>query len=146
MTDDLADEMAVLRAASDQLVQAIAEVDARERRKRGVQPTAPSFVELARDVRIASEVVVDLARREERTALEIDREARGELLPPIEHMTPAKELAHILDQWRAVEKRLVAAEPGSTDAEHLMTEFERLRDAYAEALKARRKDRELTDG
>ncbi|HEX2469893.1 MAG TPA: hypothetical protein VHK05_04840 [Candidatus Limnocylindrales bacterium] len=140
MTDDLADEMAVLRAASDQLVLAIAEVDARERRKRGMRPGQPAFLELARAVRIASEVVLELARREERTAIEIERESGGALLPPIERMTPAKELASILDEWRAVEHRLVAAEAGSPEAEQLMTEFERLRDAYGEALKARRKD------
>ena len=139
MTDDLADEMAVLRAASDQLVLAIAEVDARERRKRGMRPGEAAFLELARSVRIASEVVLELARREERTAIEIERESKGELLPPIERMTPAKELASILEEWRAVEQRLVAAEAGSPEAEQLMTDFERLRDAYAEALKARRK-------
>ena len=38
MTDDLTDEMAILRATSDQLIQAIAETDARERRKRGMRP------------------------------------------------------------------------------------------------------------
>lgn len=136
--EDLADEMAVLRAASDQLVLAIAEVDARERRKRGMRPGEQAFLELARAVRIAAEVVLELARQEERTAIEIERESRGALLPPIERMTPAKELAHILDEWRAVEKRLVSAEAGTLEAEELMTEFERLRDAYAEALKARR--------
>jgi hypothetical protein len=139
MTDDLADEMAVLRAASDQLVLAIAEVDARERRKRGMRPGEAAFPDLARSVRIAAEVVLELARREERTAIEIERESQGALLPPIERMTPAKELAAILDEWREIEHRLVAAEAGSPDAEHLMTEFERLRDTYAEALKARRK-------
>lgn len=136
--DDLTDEMSVLRAASDQLIIAIAEVDARERRKRGVQPTAPAFVEMARAVRIASEVVLELARQEERTAIEIDREAKDETLPPIESVTPAKELSHILDEWRAVEKRMAAAQAGTPEAEELMTEFERLRDAYAQAVKTRR--------
>ena len=136
--EDLADEMAVLRAASDQLKMAIAEVDARERRKRGMRPGEQAFLELARAVRIAAEAVLELARREERTALEIESESRGAILPPIEHMTPAKELAHILDEWRIVEKRLVGSEAGSPEAEELMKEFERLRDAYAETLKARR--------
>jgi hypothetical protein len=139
MTDDLTDEMAVLRAASDQLIIAIAEVDARERRKRGVEPTAPAFVDLAREVRIASEVVLEIARHEERTAIEIKREADGETLPPIESVTPAKELAHILDEWRAVEKQMAAAPAGTPEAETLMVEFERLRDAYAQAVKTRRK-------
>jgi hypothetical protein len=136
--EDLADEMAVLRAASDQLKMAITEVDARERRKRGMRPGEPAFLELARAVRVAAEAVLELARREERTALEIERESPDALLPPIERMTPAKELAHILDRWRDVEKRLVDAEAGSPEAEELMTEFERLRDAYAAALDARR--------
>jgi hypothetical protein len=136
--EDLTDEMAVLRATSDQLMLAVAEVDARERRKRGMKPGEQAFLELARAVRIAAEVALELARQEERTALEIERESRGALLPPIEHMTPAKELALILDEWRVVEKRLVGAEAGSSEAEDLMTEFERLRDAYAQALKARR--------
>ena len=138
MTDDLTDEMAILRATSDQLVLAIAETDARERRKRGMRPADPSFLELARAVRIAAEVVVELSRQEERTALEIARESTSGALPPIEAMRPARELANVLDEWRAVEKRLVAAQSGSAEAEELMAEFERLRDRYAQALEARR--------
>jgi hypothetical protein len=138
VTDDLTDEMAILRATSDQLVLAIAETDARERRKRGMRPGEPAFLELARAVRIAAEVVLELARQEERTALEIARESTTRALPPIEAMTPARELATILDEWRAIEKRLVDAEAGSAEAEELMAEFERLRDRYAQALKARR--------
>jgi hypothetical protein len=57
-------------------------------------------------------------------------------------VTPAKELSHILDEWRAVEKRMVTAEAGSPEAEALMTEFERLRDRYAEVVKARRAERD----
>lgn len=138
MTEDLTDEMAILRATSDQLVLAIAETDARERRKRGMRPGEPAFLELARAVRIAAEVVVELSRQEERTAREIARESTTGALPPIEAMAPARELASILEQWRAVEKRLVAAESGSAEAEELMAEFERLRDSYAQALEARR--------
>ena len=143
MTDeDLTDEMAILRATSDQLIQAIAETDARERQKRGRLPADPSFVELARGVRIAAEVVVELARQEERTAIEIDRESTaGTVLPPIEAMHPARELASILEEWRAVEQKMNTATAGSAEAEALMVEFERLRDSYAQALKARRKDR-----
>jgi hypothetical protein len=140
VTDDLTDEMAILRATSDQLVQAIVETDARERRKRGMRPADPSFVEFARAVRIAAEVVLELARQEERTAVEIVRESTTATLPPIEAMHPARELASILEEWRAIEQRMNTAEPGSAEAESLMMEFERLRDSYAQALKTRRKD------
>jgi hypothetical protein len=140
VTDDLTDEMAILRATSDQLIQAIAETDARERRKRGMRPADPSFLEHARAVRIAAEAVVELAHQEERTAGEIVRESTTATLPPIEAMHPARELASILEEWRAIEQRMNTAEPGSSEAESLMMEFERLRDNYAQALKARRKD------
>jgi hypothetical protein len=131
--------MAALRATSDQLVLAIHEVDARERRKRGITPAAPVFLELAREVRVAAEIVAELARHEEISAQRISAEPGSAGLPPIEAMSPAKELATILEQWRAVEKRLGEAQAGSSEAGELMVEFERLRDRYALALKVRQK-------
>ena len=139
MSDDRAAEMAVLRATSDQLVLAIHEVDARERRKRGIAPADPAFLELARQVRVAAEIVLDLARHEESTAQRVSAGPASAGLPPIEAMSPAKELATILEQWRAVEKRLGEAQAGSSEADELMLEFERLRDRYALALKTRQK-------
>jgi hypothetical protein len=137
VSDDRVADMAALRATSDQLVLAIHEVDARERRKRGIAPGDPAFLGLARQVRVAAEIVVDLARHEENTAQRLSAEPAVGDLPPIEAMSPAKELATILEQWRAVEKRLGEAQPGSAEAEELMLEFERQRDRYAVALKTR---------
>ena len=62
-------------------------------------------------------------------------------LPPIEHVSPAKELAGILETWRAVEHRLMEATAGTPEADDLMREFEELRQRYAEALKARQNRR-----
>ena len=54
MREELENDAEMLRATSDGLVLAIAEVDARERQKRGVPPADPSFPALARQVRVAA--------------------------------------------------------------------------------------------
>jgi hypothetical protein len=49
--------------------------------------------------------------------------------------TPA--LATILERWRAIERQLDDVEPGSAEAASLFAEFERVRDEYMAAFKAR---------
>jgi hypothetical protein len=127
-----------LRGASDGLLVAIREVDVREQKKRGIPPGDPGFAPLAREVRIAAEAVLALAREEETRANQASQSRAGARLPTINASTPPADLARILEQWRAVERRLAAAEPGSPDAERLLEEFQALRDQYARALKALR--------
>jgi hypothetical protein len=134
---DLMPEAEMLRATSDQLMIAIAETDALERRKRGMLPSDPSFFDLARSVRIAAEAVLAFARQEELTARSTSGQPNAASLPPIERVSPAKELAGILEAWRAVEHRLMEATSGTPEADELMHQFEELRQRYAEALKTR---------
>jgi hypothetical protein len=125
-----------LRGASDGLLIAIREVNARERLKRGVRPADPGFAPLARDVRIAAEEVLRLAREEESRADETSKSEAAAGLPTIDATMPHPDLAGILAEWRTVERRLEAADPASAEAEGLMREFEALRDRYAAALVA----------
>jgi hypothetical protein len=129
----------VLRGASDGLIIAIREVDARERMKRGIRPADPAFPVLAREVRIAAEALLTMAREEEAKAEQASRAPSGAGLPTINQSTPAPDLAGILDQWRAVERRLEAADPATPEAEQLMEAFKALRDRYAEALAEHRR-------
>ena len=138
LTDDPDNEAALLRATSDELVLAIREVGARERLKRGTKPADPAFPQLARDVRLAAEVVLQLAQSEESAARIISVEPGVAKLPPIEAVAPGRELASILEQWRAIEQQLEGAEPGSTEARELIAEFERMRRSYADTLEAKR--------
>jgi hypothetical protein len=117
---------------------AIAEVDTLERRKRLMQPSDPKFPDLALEVRRAAERVLELARAEEAVARRVGNEPGAQALPPIERVHPAKELAQILEEWRAVEQQLLAAPSGSDVAEALARRFEAQRLRYAEVLKARR--------
>ena len=124
-----------LRGASDGLLLAIQEVDLRERRKRGVLPTDPGFTALAREVRDAAETVLELARAEEDEANKIAAQRVTTGLPTIDESPPPESLAGILAEWRAVERRLAAAEPSSPETARLIEEFEALRARYAKALK-----------
>ncbi len=139
MADDGTGKPELLRATSDMLMIAIAEVGAREQRKRGVLPADPRFDTLAREVREAAEVVLELSRQEEVTANQTSGDPSSVGMPSIAATPPAKELASILAEWRAVEKHLAAATPGSDEAASLLAEFERLRDRYAASLKDRQR-------
>ncbi|MGH2464521.1 MAG: hypothetical protein ACRDGI_03595, partial [Candidatus Limnocylindrales bacterium] len=55
-------------------------------------------------------------------------------LPTINASTPRPSLARILDSWRAVERGVASAEPGSPAANDLLREFESLRERYAAEL------------
>ena len=61
-------------------------------------------------------------------------------LPTINDTPPRTDLGEILAEWRAVERRLEAAEPASAEADALMIEFEELRDRYAAALRSLGRD------
>jgi hypothetical protein len=104
-----------------------------------VRPNDPTFPPLARDVRIAAEAVLSLAREEEKRAAQAAAGEAGRL-STINETRPPADLAAILAEWRAVERELEMAQPASPEAERLMVEFERLRDAYAAALKGYRPD------
>jgi hypothetical protein len=141
VNDDSTKLRDTLRGASDGLLIAIREVDARERVKRAVHPDHPDFADHARAVRVAAEAVLILARQEEDAAVKTSDEGKGVGLPTINQSTPPADLSGILAAWRTVERSLDAAEPGSPAAARLMEEFESLRDQYAKAMaELRRKD------
>lgn len=142
MSDDPTASREVLRGASDGLLIAIREVDAREQMKRGVRPGDPNFAPLAREVRIAAEAVLLLARAEEARAEVTSGSIAGAGLPTINESTLPPDLAGILDEWRGVERLLGAAEPASAEAQRLMEQFETLRDRYALALEAVQQERQ----
>jgi hypothetical protein len=139
VSDDADRTRDVLRGASDGLLIAIREVDARERMKRGVAPSDPQFRVLAREVRQAAETLLYLATQEESKAEETAAANVAAELPTINASTPPPDLARILDEWRAVERQLEAAEPASGESEQLMRQFEELRTRYADALEAHRR-------
>jgi len=125
-----------LRGTSDQLLLAIQTVALLEQQKRGVPFGDERFPGLAEAVREAAEVVLEFSLAEEAEASRIHERSTidAEAATTIAETAPASTLAGILDEWRAVERRLAEAPAGSPEAADLLVEFERLRLRYAEAL------------
>ncbi len=125
-----------LRGTSDQLLLAIQTVALLEQQKRGVPFGDDRFPGMARAVREAAQAVLDFSVAEESEAARIHETARADAdaSTTIATTPPATSLAGILDEWRSVERRLLAAPAGSTEATELLEAFEVLRRRYADAL------------
>jgi len=124
-----------LRGASDAIMLLLSQVSQLESHKRGIVPGSPRFIELAHSVREASQALADFAREEEKWAQQAPLDDKT--APTISRSHSAPALADILNRWRAVERRLAAAEPGSPEAAALFDEFERVRAEYMATFRDR---------
>jgi len=135
MSRDATDIEEHLRAASDAILLLLTEVGQLERHKRGIPPGEPRFDEVARSVRIAAKSLADFTEYEEQWA-GIATDGRTDI-EPIAKSESAPALAEILERWRAIERQLDEVEPGSPESVRLFAEFERARDEYMTAFRAR---------
>ena len=124
-----------LRGASDAILLLLTEVAQLERHKRGIPPGEARFDEVARSVRIAAQALAHFTHEQEdwgriatadRTDLETIAESES-----------SDSLVAILERWRAVERQMDDLEPGTPVAMRLFAEFERIRDEYMTAFRAR---------
>ena len=137
MSDDRTFEPEILRGTSDQLMIAIAEVGTLERRKRLVSPSEPEVP--------GPGTRGQGSGRTRPRALTGGRGDRAKGDPGVRWSRHAADRAYppgegawrILEEWRAVEQRLLAAPAGSDEAEALAREFEALRQRYADTLTER---------
>jgi hypothetical protein len=124
-----------LRGASDAILLLLTEVGQLERHKRGIPPGEDRFDEVAKAVRIAGQALVEFTKQEEEWAA-VATEDRTDL-ETISESESSASLAAILERWRAVERQLDALEAGTPEASRLFAEFERIRDEYMAAFRAR---------
>jgi hypothetical protein len=135
MAHDANDIEEHLRAASDAILLLLTEVGQLERHKRAIPPGDARFDEVARSVRVAARMLAEFTQQEE-TWAEIATDGRPDL-QPIEESENAPTVAAILERWRAIERQLDHAAPGSPEANRLFAEFERARDEYMAAFRER---------
>lgn len=123
---------AELRATSDVLLAALDEMRAVEELKRQVPPDDPRFADLAAQVDSLARTILEHSH-EQRERAESDR------LPtiPIEAIPADAPMASILERWRAAERRLEAAPPGSEEALAAEADAAVCREAYRRAWEAR---------
>ena len=135
MSSDASEIEEHLRAASDAILLLLTESSQLERHKRRISPGEPRFDEIARSVRVVAQALAEFTEFEEQWARRAtDGRTDIETIDESEN-TPA--LATILQRWRAIERQLDDVEPGSAEAASLFAEFERVRDEYMAAFRAR---------
>jgi hypothetical protein len=124
-----------LRGASDAIVLLLTEVRQIERHKRAIPPGEDRFDEVARSVRVAAQMLAEFTQQQEDWA-RIATADRTDL-ETIEDSESSDSLTAILERWRAVERQLDEHQPGTPEAIRLFAEFERIRDEYMTAFRAR---------
>jgi len=135
MSTDASDIEEHLREASDAILLLQSEVGQLERHKREIPPGEPRFDEIARSIRVAAQALAEFTEYEEAWArIATDGRTDIETISQSEK-TPATN--EILERWRAIERQLDRAEPGSPEAVRLFAEFERTRDEYMAVFRER---------
>jgi hypothetical protein len=89
-------------------------------------------------VQSTASALLSLATTEELFARRLTETQTATDLPSIAQVPPRHDLRPILEEWRDVERRLAAAEPGSSAAVDLVRRFEELRTEYARASEDKR--------
>lgn len=135
MSRDATDIEEHLRAASDAILLLLTEVTQLERHKRAIPPGESRFDEVARSARIAAASLAEFTQQEEDWA-RIATADRNDI-ERIEESQNRPAIAAILERWRAIERQLDEVLPGSPESVRLFAEFERTRDEYMAAFRAR---------
>ena len=134
-TDDSAQHAhaADLRRASDEFRQRLDRLHELETRKRELPPDQPEFVRLAREIEDLARALLYSGGKQVDLAEEVHQEQKTSSVKvdlPIRETPPKRDAVAILSEWRAAERRLAAAGPGSKDEREARADSERLRDEY----------------
>jgi hypothetical protein len=122
-----------LRQASDLFMQRLDRLQDLETRKRELAPDESEFVRLAREIEDLSRALLWAGSQQVELAEEVHHEAKANDVAvdqSIRDTAPRRDAVSILAEWRAAERRLSAAEPGSDEERDARAETERLRDEY----------------
>jgi hypothetical protein len=117
-----------LRLTSDTFLARVERLQALEVQKRELPPSQTAA--LAREVETLASEVLRLARRQ--TALASLAASESPDGRPIA-VTGPRAIAVVLDEWRAAERSLTEAQPGTAAWESIRSDVDRLRDEYARA-------------
>ena len=122
-----------LRQASDEFIQRLDRLHDLETRKRELPPDEPEFVRLAREIEDLAQALLWSGSKQVELAEAVHHEAKTNDVAvdqSIRDTSPRRDAVSILAEWRAAERRLSAAAPGSDDEQDAKVETERLRDEY----------------
>jgi hypothetical protein len=128
-----ADRAARLRTASDTLMQRLDRLYELETRKRELPPERAEFMRLAREIEDLSRALLYSSGEQVELAEEVHADVKAgdiEANLPIRETPPKRDAVLVLGEWRAAERRLAAASPGSRDEVEARADVEQLRVEY----------------
>jgi hypothetical protein len=136
----LTDTAEDLRATSDAVLRDLEVLGAIETQKRTLEPGDPKLVELSERVEALAGRLLDSSRRQRELteAGNAKVEAGAPSAPEASIDETLRPIPDILAEWRAAERRLAAAEPGSSEALEAEALTDHLRHEYRRAHEARR--------
>jgi hypothetical protein len=124
---------AELRRASDLFMQRLDRLQELETRKRELPPDEPEFVRLAREIEDMARALLWAGGQQTELAETVHHQAKANDIAvdqPIRDTPPRRDAVNILAEWRAAERRLAGAEPGSEDEVAARADVDRLREEY----------------
>ena len=122
-----------LRLASDTFMKRLDRLFELESRKRELRPDRAEFVRLAREIEDLSRALLFTSGEQVNLAEEVHADVKaGDIAAdlPIRETPPKRDAVAVLGEWRAAERRLAAAAPGSRDEAEARADVERLRVEY----------------
>ena len=137
------DTAADLRTTSDALMRDLEVLAAIEEEKRTLAPGDPRLVELAQRVEdVARRVLTSTVRQRKLTQVGSEQVEAADPGTPVASIdeTP-RAIADILTEWRAAERRIAAAEPGSAEEAEAAALADHHREEYRRALEEREASR-----
>lgn len=133
MSDTPQEDAAELRRASDDFMQRLDRLHELESRKRELPPDQPEFMRLAREIEDLARGLLFAGGVQVEKAEEVQADIkRGATVidQPIRETPSRRDAVAILSEWRAAERRLAAAPPGSTEERAARADVEQLREEY----------------
>jgi hypothetical protein len=124
---------ATLRQASDTLLQRLDRLHELETRKRELLPGHPEFVRLAREIEDLSRALLHASGVQVELADKVSADLKAGNTAanvPIRETPPKRDAVRVLADWRAAERRLAAARPGSAEEHAARRDVDRLRLEY----------------
>jgi hypothetical protein len=134
-TDDSAqlEHAADLRRASDAFMHRLDRLHELESRKRELPPDQPEFIRVAREIEDLARALLFSGGQQVELAEEVHREAKANDIAidqSIRDTPPRRDAVAVLADWRAAERRLAGATPGSEEESAAQADVDRLRDEY----------------
>ena len=131
--DSPQEHAAGLRRASDEFMQRLDRLYELESRKRELPPDQPEFIRLAREIEDLSRALLFAGGQQVELAEEVQadiKDGAAVIDQPIRDTPPRRDAVLVLGEWRAAERRLSAADPGSREESAARAEVDHLREEY----------------